>query len=700
MPIDKKAVLARLDKRSFFKTHIPSLKENNGAEAKGLCPFHDDHTPSLSVNLEKGLYRCFSCSASGDVFKFYQELKGVNFKTALEEVGRFAGVNGGPGPVVARYKYTDIEGKELYIKERREPGKDGKSKDFVFKPYKRGGNDPVPYNLPILAKVKYTFIVEGEGKVEALGEWGFVATCLDTGFQSPWRDHYLPHFEGKEKVVILPDNDGPGREYAEKIAKALHGHVGEIKVVELPGLPEKGDVIDWKEAGGTKEQLQKLIQVAPVWNPPAETENKKEEAGVNSHPDTWPVLEPEALYGLAGDVVRAIEPHSEADPAALLVNLLVGFGNAVGGSPHFMAEADRHPVKLFAVFVGETSKARKGSSWGHIERLLEAVDPDWAGNRILSGLSSGEGLIWSVRDPIEKTEVLRNGQSITGHRQVVVDAGVDDKRVLFFEAEFASVLRTLGRDGNTLSAVIRQAWDKGHLCSVTKNSPAKATGTHISILGHITKNELLRYLDSTEASNGFGNRFLWFCVRRSKTLPEGGGFVNLEPLTNRLTKALTFARATGEIRRDETARDMWCDIYDSLSEGKPGMFGSLTARAEAQVMRLACLYALLDQSSAVKVVHLLAALSLWDHCEASVKHIFGSSTGDYVVDRIQEALEQAPDDLSRTEVSDLFGRNLNAARVDRAVRSLISRGVVEPYKKSPSGAGRPTEFLRLTMVRN
>lgn len=275
--MNKQEILSRLDYRTFYKSLLPSLKENGKPEAMALCPFHDDHNPSLSVNLENGLYHCFACDAKGNVFSFYQNLKGVDFKTALTEIGRIAGVEANPitsyGKVVATFEYKDTNGKILYIKERIEPGRNGRSKDFIFK---HSGNtlgrgcNPVPYNLPEVIKSKYVIFVEGERKVEVLREWGLVATCLDSGANSPCCDDYLPCFEGKEKVVILPDSDSPGKAYAQKIANALYGKVGEIKIVELPGLGESEDIIDWVRNGGTKNQLLEIVKTAPVWSPPKE----------------------------------------------------------------------------------------------------------------------------------------------------------------------------------------------------------------------------------------------------------------------------------------------------------------------------------------------------------------------------------------------------------------------------------------------
>lgn len=111
-------------------------------------------------------------------------------------------------------------------------------------------------------------------------------------------------------------------------------------------------------------------------------------------------LADDAYYGLAGQIVKTIEPYSESDPIALLVNFLTGFGNIIGATPYFKVEADRHPMRLFSILVGETSKARKGTSWGYLKSLFGVLDPDWKAN-IQTGLSSGEGLIWAVRDEIK-----------------------------------------------------------------------------------------------------------------------------------------------------------------------------------------------------------------------------------------------------------------------------------------------------------
>jgi Protein of unknown function (DUF3987) len=406
-----------------------------------------------------------------------------------------------------------------------------------------------------------------------------------------------------------------------------------------------------------------------------------------SRDDRWPQVDSAALHGLPGSFVNALDPHTEADPVAVLIQFLAAFGNCIGRGPHFVAEADKHYTNLFAVLVGETSKARKGSSWGHVHRLYQEVDAGWATKRVAEGLSSGEGLIWQVRDSITRME---KGE------EVLADPGVEDKRLFLVESEYVAVFKVMARQGNTLSPIIRRAWDGGHLEALTKNSPARATDAHVSIIGHITTHELRRHLTATEAASGFGNRHLYCCVRRSKCLPEGGQWTkdDLAPFSEDLRAAIEFARSLGEfeIQRDEQSGKIWRTIYPDLSEGKPGMVGAMTARAEAQVMRLALLYALLDRSQQIATDHLLAALALWQYCEDSVRYVFGSTVGDPTCDAILGALEDAGE-LTRTQIRDLFGRHVPGAEIDRALGVLRKLGRVEVRRERTGG--RPTETWRL-----
>ena len=225
-------------------------------------------------------------------------------------------------------------------------------------------------------------------------------------------------------------------------------------------------------------------------------------------------MDPAAYHGLTGEVVSTILPHTEADPVALLLQYLASFGSLVGRGRHYQVGFTRHFGNLFELLVGDTSKARKGTSADDIRAVLRACDSGWTSEQMRGGLSSGEGLIHCVRDP---TWGMRKGV------EELIDPGVEDKRFLALEPEFSKTLAVMKREGNTLSPVIRDAWDgRERLETLTKHSPTKATGACISIVGHITLRELRSKLDETAMANGFANRFLFACVKRSKELPFGG----------------------------------------------------------------------------------------------------------------------------------------------------------------------------------
>ena len=392
----------------------------------------------------------------------------------------------------------------------------------------------------------------------------------------------------------------------------------------------------------------------------------------------WPSAPaPAAWHGPAGAFVAAIDPHTEADPVALLIQFLVAFGSIVGRHAYFAVEASRHYPNEFAVLVGPSAKGRKGSAWDHVERLFATLEPSWAQGAVVSGLASGEGLIWAVRDPDDD------------------GSGAQDKRLLVLEAEFASVMKILTRDANTLSPVVRNAWDGKDLQTMAKHAPARASGAHVSIIGHVTRDELCRYLDATELANGFFNRFVLVAVRRSKLLPLGGAVPPdaLEPVTEQLRAALAFGRTERTVGFGASAEASWCRIYPSLSAEAPGMFGALTARAEAHVCRLALLYALLDCSQTIEPAHLDAALALWSYAENSARWIFGDALGDPTADEIFAQVTGHSDGMSRTEIRDVFSRNKRAKEIDRALGLLERAGRLERIKGT-AGSGRPIEVWR------
>jgi hypothetical protein len=165
-------------------------------------------------------------------------------------------------------------------------------------------------------------------------------------------------------------------------------------------------------------------------------------------------------------------------------------------------------------------------------------------------------------------------------------------------------------------------------------------------------------------------------------------------VTNRLgaktLEALTTARNVERVTMTDSAMRLWSDVYTKLSEGSPGLLGSITARAEAQTIRLALVYALLDQSPQIDRVHLEAGLALWAYCDASARYIFGDLVGDPVADTILRALRASGGaGMARSEIIGLFGRNLPISKIEPALVRLLVEG--KARRDSHKTRGRPAE---------
>jgi len=269
---------------STFYSHFLILQKATGDEMKAVCPFHEDNDPSLSVNMQTGLFNCFGCGAAGSLFDFYAQRNNMilprDFSKVMDGIAKDFGINNGNGKktsthkkVVARYTYKDENENLFYQIERLEP------KSFrIRRPngaggwvYKKDDVKIVPYHLPEILKVDEILVVEGEKDCDNLAAIGLTATTNPFG-AGKWPVDFGPFFTGKQ-VIVIPDNDRPGTEHMQQVAKSLSGYAASIKWLELPGLPEKGDVSDWlKDPANTKERLAELIRGAADWLPQDDAE--------------------------------------------------------------------------------------------------------------------------------------------------------------------------------------------------------------------------------------------------------------------------------------------------------------------------------------------------------------------------------------------------------------------------------------------
>jgi hypothetical protein len=383
-----------------------------------------------------------------------------------------------------------------------------------------------------------------------------------------------------------------------------------------------------------------------------------------------PVLSPVARYGLVGEVVDLLEPHTEADPAALVLEFLVGYGHAVGHEPYLLMDGSRHTPRLFGLLVGPTARGRKGTAHDNVRPLFYFYQE-------ASGLSTGEGLI-----------------------QATSNLSTYQRQLVFVEPEFGRTLSASQRRGATLSFVLREFWDTEHASVLTRKDPLHVEGVHLSFIGHITAEELSSGMKDVDVHNGFLNRYLFVYSHREKIDPFLG---RIDPdaegeIKDRIHDRLRAARAGSGFGREVTwsppAKDTYRDIYDGLhpETGNP-KFDGLTARAEAQIARLSLCYALTDGVHEIARDHVEAAAAFWKYSEDTVRWFLSESDGfaSQDLDRIEDVILKAGiEGMTLTELHTAFSRHLKEAR--EKVQQLFDEGRVIVVKEKTDGAEKWTIY--------
>lgn len=336
--------------------------KQRGDRYQALCPGHEDREASLSVKLGEDGRVLLKCHAGCEPQAIVAAI-GLTMKDLFPPRDRAGGGNEGRGKVVAHYDYHGAGGELLFqvlryrpktFRQRRPDGAGGWIWDMA-------GVEKVPYHLPIVLQAVQAgidvFVVEGEKDVHTLQELGIPATC-NAGGAGKWLKQYCEQMKGA-RLVILPDNDGPGRDHAQDVARKFSGLAASVKVVELPELPSKGDVSDWIRAGHTAAELQALVDAAPEWAPPAE----EEPSARNATPEVrFP-------YTDLGNAERLIDAHGadlryhEDSGKWLIWNGRCWQPDSLGGIDRLAREVVR---KLYDLLKGDLSYSEKEKLLRHI----------------------------------------------------------------------------------------------------------------------------------------------------------------------------------------------------------------------------------------------------------------------------------------------------------------------------------------------
>lgn len=629
------------------------------------------------------------------------------------------------------WRYEDIQGRTLAYAVRFNMQNGGKA--ILPLCYGRYGSsslqwawkalpEPRPlYGLPKLSAIPDApvLLVEGEKTADAAQAYfPHLAVLTWSGGSNAVAKVDFSPLQGRN-IIIWPDNDEPGFAAALELASILEGKAQSISIVQPPDtLPEAWDLADQTEPGflpqvhiETAMPVTEFIHKATRRYPSLALSVSLPDMPTPEQEDItikeWPVFSFEACPGILGDFVKLATRDSEADPAAVAITALVRFcaevyGHAPNQGPHLYIGETVHAPRLFAVICGNSSKARKGTSRHPVTKLFGREHCNLADLRAWglplpareSGgpLSTGEGLAYHVRDESDEERERRQRQN---PNEPIREKG--DKRLMIQDEEFASGLACTKREGNTLSMGIRCFWDNGDYAPLTKNNPITVKGAHINIVTHITMQELAVCLGDVQVVNGFGNRFLWICARRSKlvAMPPRMPETELAQIQREIWRLVAQAQKRGAMTMAGNALEKWEGIYPEISKEHTGLAGSIINRGEAQTMRLALVYALLDGQERIDEPHLNAALSMWGYAQDSALYIFGDRAADPLEEKLLEILKQGP--LSATDLSAAFSRNIPKERLQPLLQQLEAQQRIS-IRKEKSGKGRPKQVITLREI--
>ncbi len=407
----------------------------------------------------------------------------------------------------------------------------------------------------------------------------------------------------------------------------------------------------------------------------------------------WPTLRPEAFHGIAGEIVEGLAPSTEADPAAMLADLLATFGWLIGAeeqSAHMLVANSKHHARVWPIIVGTTSSGAKGTSHGAVWRIVSkylasTLNPPMH----KTGLSSGEGLIEAVRD-----------ESGDDPESKTYEPGVLDKRLFVMEDEIAQVFKRSNREGSTLGPTLRLAYD-GRDLSVMNRKAMTATAPHIVIVGHISPGELQAVVRAGDVDGGTMNRFIYVCSRRSKRLPDGGNAPQqiVDVSAQALAEAVDIARTAGRIEMTTEASAHWRRSYARLTADRPDtVLTKTTGRRAPSVLRLAMIYCLFDQRTVIEVDDLKAAEALEQYSVDSARYIFeshvdkGSNEHGRLADFIRSGGIQGK---SRAEIYiDLYKKNRKSALIGADLAALIEQGSIVQVEMPTDGRKKIVFFAR------
>jgi hypothetical protein len=661
------------DYQAFYEKHLGKIKWGKGGEGLAPCPFHDDRKPSLSVNRDSGPWHCFAGCGGGTAQDFARRL-GVDPPDRRKQ------------DPMAAYDYQDRESKIVYqvvryhpkkFLQRRPDGKGGWAWDLK-------GITQVPYNLPEVLKAEgFVFIVEGEKDVETLRALGLTATT-NSGGAGKWRDEFSQYLEGMN-VIILPDNDAPGREHARKVHASLYGKANGVLIADLPGLGEKEDVTDWLEKGHTVDELRALV--AKEWDKAA-AEEKLRPPTVTTAPNVEAQIEDEAsqedlsippfprelLVWPYDKLMGIIEPTTDCVPEALFLGMHIGLGVAVGRKVKMVVSTDIWPIE-WALMVGPSFISRKSIPINLAKKIARGID---TGTKLMSGLGS-----------IEKVcEVLSAAKAV---------------RLLIGTTEFGGTLAVASRPGTSnLVQELCDLYDHPEIFSLGTKASEDAEHYVCGIITGTTREGMEPFLRQHHITGGLFGRFLPLLIRpgEGKSYPPPLQENQFQGVLDEIQEKLEGSKSYGKLisldSRAKTFWDEWWRTWWKDLNSKPEAVLAFVGRIETHIRKAALIRAALESSNSITLEQIEWAIKLGmylqRHSEALLKDI-GLSAGRRLEERAMAILRKHHPLRTRD-----IQMRLNDAPSAKVLRSYLEgmalAGMIVRLER-PDKQGRPVEWWSL-----
>lgn len=387
-----------------------------------------------------------------------------------------------------------------------------------------------------------------------------------------------------------------------------------------------------------------------------------------------------AFVGLAGEAIESLESLTSASRVGMLTVLLSAWGGLFGTRGMYHGE---QPSVVFAVLIGETGRARKGTTTSAVwTALVHALTSGFVsvpiGSSRWDGLASGEALVRILAD---------------------AKGGDQAKPVygLIVEEEFERLLRRMrSSDGyqSTLDTYLRQAFDARMIQHVTAAKTVRVQPPYgVSIVGNVTRETLRQNVSPDMARSGFANRFLWMPIAERDV--DIAGNVPWR-FAGGIQAALQDARAAwvggSTVELEPAALDLLNDYGQHLRD-LPGMVGAMGARLHVIASRVALIHAALDRSAQIGVDLVDRAIALTEYARSGLRWSFRDDLGDEDANALYSAcLAAVPDGLSTRSAQAVIGRS---GRFMKARDLLLENQYITLHKAStnPQG-GRPAIMLR------